>query len=229
MSGRHRARHPSAVSSSDGRIRPRVVNSRTISAIRAANRKSAASAMPDCFGCRQSDGVAGHGHQRGEDHRRFRPAEDQTRDRPQGTARMQPTGRTAGRSVGPRATGSRPASSRVRQPEHEFDLARSFAHRSTPAEFGDRQSDAIGIEGERMGPRAGLPGRPPATSRSRSDRRRPSSAHKARRPAGAAQAAWSTITPEWCLAGVTLSRLHPWRSESALSSDRIARRLPLVI
>ena len=47
MSGRHRARHPSAVSSSDGMTRPRVVNSRAISAARAANRKSAARAMPD--------------------------------------------------------------------------------------------------------------------------------------------------------------------------------------
>src|SRR5664280_552967 len=36
MSGRHRARHPSAVSSSDGRTRPRVVNSRAIAAARAA-------------------------------------------------------------------------------------------------------------------------------------------------------------------------------------------------
>jgi hypothetical protein len=47
MSGRHRARHPSAVSSSDGRTRPLVVNSRAIPAVRAANRKSVASAMPD--------------------------------------------------------------------------------------------------------------------------------------------------------------------------------------
>ena len=66
--------------------------------------------------------------------------------------------RVGGPVLQPRGT-DRPSAS-VGQPKDEFGLARcNRTSELRPTELGDGTSDAIGIEGEGMGPRTRLPGR----------------------------------------------------------------------
>ncbi len=205
-SGRHRARHPAAVSSSDGRTRPRVVSSRTISTARAANRKSAASATPLA-----SPAAAPTVSPAADTSVDSMPAQSVHSTTRPGTVHARgsvasgassggsaPCSSSHGEAVGPSPVpGSRSSSSISSGPSGSPNVVSASlptARRMPPA------SSAKGW-GRGRGRRGGRPRRAGALRGSRS-----SSAHRARRPADATQAAWRTSTQASCTAGVPLSR-----------------------
>ena len=193
------------VSSREGSRRPRVVNSRTISTARAANRKSAARAMPDGSEVEMRMGSPAAAI----NVERTCHASGHSSSRPGTVHTARGSGETEGsniESVGsssshgeatgpPPASGNRSMSSISPTP---IGLPTTNPPSSVTA---SRMPSASRANGWGLG-RGRRGGRPRRAGVVRD--RPPSSAHTARRPTGASHTAWRTIIVKYCLVDVTL-------------------------
>ncbi len=231
MSGRQRARHPSVASSREGSTRPRVVNSRIISAARAANRKSAARAMPDGSAVERPMGspAAATNVERtcqASGHSRTRPGTVHT-GRGSGEAEESDSGSVGSSSSHGEATGP-PTASGSRSMSSISPIPTGLPITSPPSSVtASRMPSASRAKGWGLG-RGRRGGRPRRAGAVRG--RPPSSAHTARRPKEASHTAWRTITMEYCLVRVTLPNSR--QSWSGIAGHRAteagrAARLPL--